>query len=307
MVRGLFTAALAVLALAGCASTVAKILPFGEPVTKERCAAFSMLEFGRRDGREARRPGERFESWQQDCRAFGVKFDRDEYDRGYREGLTEYCSCEKGFAVGVKGGFAELRGQYFMCESAEYAHFHRGVVLGRGFEKDEALVRRVTPVKTEYDDAGIGARAAAQCAALPESQAKIKEARLHIALKVDARRKVSGPSVLAHLEYTNNTAETLRFVNWVLGRGGEPSNDFFKVTRDGKELPYQGKMAKRAAPAADDFVVLKPGESLQDSVDLSRAYAWSLGPGRYELHLETGAQEPGTSRVLRSEDASFSF
>ncbi|MBX3019046.1 MAG: DUF2799 domain-containing protein [Bdellovibrionaceae bacterium] len=307
MKRGILAGLLALSVLTGCASTVAKILPFGEPVTKERCEAFSVHDFGVKDGAEARKRGERFESWQGDCRAFGVKFDRAEYERGYDEGLANYCSCEKGFTVGVKGGFAELRGQYFMCESKQYAHFHRGFAEGKKLDKDETLVRKVNEIKTEYDEKLILERATFVCANLPQTQARQKADRLHIGLTIEARKKISGPSVIAHLEYTNGTKEPVRFVNWVLGRGQAPTNKIFEVTQNGKEVAYTGIMAKRMPPGEADFIVLKPGESLRDSIDLSQAYAWSLSPGRYDLYLETSAQEPGVERRLRSEDASFSF
>lgn len=299
--------ALGVGSLAGCASQVSKFLGFGEPVTQERCASFSMYEFGRKDGTEARRPGEKFESWQQDCRAFGVKFDRAEYDRGYADGLQDYCSCEKGFTAGVKGGFAELRGQYFMCGQADYANFRRGHELGRKLEKDPELVRVITVAKTEYDEAAIARRATAACAALPEVQAQSKEGRLHIALKIESQYKIAGPQVIARLVYTNHTAQPVRFVNWVVGRGKAPSNAHFTVSEDGREIVYQGMMAKRVAPTEKDFVVLAPGESLADEVDLSESYPWRRGPHRYRVMLKTSARDPRADLELLSEEAVFSF
>lgn len=293
--------------LAGCASTMAKILPIGEPVTKERCVAFSMDEFGQRDGREARRPGEKFESWQQDCKAFGVRFDRAEYDRGYEKGLAQYCSCERGFDMGVRNQFTEIRGQYFMCQRTEYSHFLRGFDVGKKWTKDTELVKVVTPVKTEFNDAKINARAAAECAALPESQARKQEGRLHISLTVKATQKIAGPSVIASLVFKNNTDQNVRFVNWLVSQGGETANSYFRVSQDGRELPYQGMMAKRAAPTDKDFIVLKPGQELKDTADLSKTFAWKTGPGIYNLYFESSAHDPKTERQLRSEDASFSF
>lgn len=158
---------LTIFALAGCASWVAEILPIGQPVTAERCRALNMSEFGLKDGREGRRQGDRYDFWVQDCKAFGVKLDRSLYDEGFKEGIAEYCSCEKGFTAGVKSEFAELRGQYYICSKSDYGDFLRGHQAGSDYNEDSRFMKRISEVKVEYNDEAISAKAAEMCPRIP--------------------------------------------------------------------------------------------------------------------------------------------
>jgi len=51
--------------------------------------------------------------------------------------------------------------------------------------------------------------------------------------------------------------------------------DIFRVSYDGRELPYLGPQVMRAAPLADQYVLLSAGESLTNVVDLSTVYDFS--------------------------------
>ena len=79
---------LSIFLLVGCNSIVTKILPPDfKPVTKERCEALNFYELGKADGLTAQRPGEKFDFWNKDCAQVGFKVSREEYDRGYQEGI----------------------------------------------------------------------------------------------------------------------------------------------------------------------------------------------------------------------------
>jgi len=55
----------------------------------------------------------------------------------------------------------------------------------------------------------------------------------------------------------------------------EMGREMFLVERDGERLPYLGKLIKRAAPQASDYLALDPGEAIEATVDLATAYDFS--------------------------------
>ena len=70
---------------------------------------------------------------------------------------------------------------------------------------------------------------------------------------------------------TNTSNHTVRVPSWEL-----PSQDseakLFQVSRDGQEVAYTGMMAKHGLPAAEDFTILKAGETYRTTIDLSASY-----------------------------------
>ena len=70
---------------------------------------------------------------------------------------------------------------------------------------------------------------------------------------------------------TNTSRHAVRVPKWQL-----PSDfveqKLFQVSRDGKPVQYEGPMIKRGLPTASDFAVLRPGQSVRTTVDLSAAY-----------------------------------
>lgn len=155
LMAGLFTA--------GCASTVSKILPIGEPVTKERCEQIDVKALGFKDAKNGQRPGDKFDFWKKDCAAFGVTLDRALYDQGYQEGMAYYCSCENGFVAGVKEEIAEFKKQFMLCSKADYKHFISGHQMGKKHSKDENLVKKTGLYKKEYNEDAIVDAAKAHC------------------------------------------------------------------------------------------------------------------------------------------------
>ena len=149
--------------LAGCASTMAKIIPIGEPVTKERCEKLDMHQMGFTDGELGQRIGDKYEFWTKDCRSMGVVLNREVYNKGYDEGLHFYCSCQKGFSSGVHGEVIELKGQYLACTKAEYQEFSRGHELGKKYTEDTAMTKKINVNKTDYFEDVILAKAKTEC------------------------------------------------------------------------------------------------------------------------------------------------
>ena len=92
---------------------------------------------------------------------------------------------------------------------------------------------------------------------------------------------------------TNTSNKTVRLPRWQL-----PS-DFieakvFNVTRDGQAVDYEGPMIKRGLPQAADFAILRAGESLRTTIDLSAAYDLSR-TGHYVVSFVSPLQHASTS------------
>ncbi|MET7140792.1 M35 family metallo-endopeptidase [Xanthomonas sp. PPL139] len=100
-----------------------------------------------------------------------------------------------------------------------------------------------------------------------------------------------------------NTGEQVaRVPKWELPLG-DLDNALFQVQRDGKPVDYVGRLVKRAAPRADDMVVLQPGEARQARIDLGQAYDLSRS-GTYSIRLDAplqGAAFADGARMLRAD------
>ncbi|WP_394828404.1 M35 family metallo-endopeptidase [Pendulispora albinea] len=88
---------------------------------------------------------------------------------------------------------------------------------------------------------------------------------------------------------TNRGSRSVRMLAWsTLLEGIEAP--LFDVRRDGEPVPYIGRLYKRAAPVAGDYVVLAPGERLVRTVNLAEAYDLSIS-GNYRVQFR--ADLPG--------------
>ena len=64
-------------------------------------------------------------------------------------------------------------------------------------------------------------------------------------------------------------------------------SDMFHITVGGKRLEYDGVIVKRAPPTAEDYVLIKAGDTKSKTVDLSSAYSISaVGEGTVKLKTE---------------------
>jgi hypothetical protein len=55
------------------------------------------------------------------------------------------------------------------------------------------------------------------------------------------------------------------------------------------EVPYVGRMVKRAAPAADDYIELAPHSAHAHTIDITRSYAFKPGTHTYIIRYEGAA------------------
>ncbi len=98
---------------------------------------------------------------------------------------------------------------------------------------------------------------------------------------------------------TNTTREALSVLRWDLPSASH-DNALFSIERDGVPVAYTGKLVKRGAPTADDYVLMQPGQTLDVQVELSSAYDLSRS-GTYTVAFASSGARDGVS--LRSEPA----
>jgi peptidyl-Lys metalloendopeptidase len=92
---------------------------------------------------------------------------------------------------------------------------------------------------------------------------------------------------------TNTSNHTVRVPHWEL-----PSDfmeaKLFQVSRNGEPVQYEGPMIKRPLPSQSDFKVIRAGETLRTTVDLSGAYDMSKS-GEYVVTLSSPLQHASLS------------
>jgi peptidyl-Lys metalloendopeptidase len=92
---------------------------------------------------------------------------------------------------------------------------------------------------------------------------------------------------------TNTSNHTVRVPHWEL-----PSDfmeaKLFQVSRNGEPVQYEGPMIKRPLPGQADFKVIRAGETLRTTVDLSGVYDMSKS-GEYIVTLSSPLQHASLS------------
>jgi peptidyl-Lys metalloendopeptidase len=115
----------------------------------------------------------------------------------------------------------------------------------------------------------------------PQEEKPVAKTVLDCGLSVAPSLKAGEP-VEVTFQLTNHMAGPALVLNWRTPLEGSRGDDF-AVTRDGKEIAYQGPMVKRADPTADNYVMLSPGGgTVQGKVDLAKVYDLSK-PGTYRI------------------------
>ncbi|HEY1140465.1 MAG TPA: M35 family metallo-endopeptidase [Lysobacter sp.] len=92
---------------------------------------------------------------------------------------------------------------------------------------------------------------------------------------------------------TNTSNHTVRVPKWELPSDFMESK-LFQVSRNGAPVQYEGQMVKRPLPGAADFAMLRAGETLRTTVDLSGAYDMSKS-GEYIVTLSSPLQHASLS------------
>lgn len=108
--------------------------------------------------------------------------------------------------------------------------------------------------------------------ALGGSKAQV-DSRLNADLSAPETVPLCDPVEL-EFRVTNQSDQTLYLLTWYTPLEGILGN-IFRVTHDGQELSYLGPMVMRAAPLAEQYGMLEPGESATAVVDISKVYDFS--------------------------------
>ena len=107
---------------------------------------------------------------------------------------------------------------------------------------------------------------------------------LSVLISADSSSFSATEAVLIHVTISNTGNKTEKVLQWFTP-AEEVEEALFKISRDGAIVNYVGAHYKRPAPTGNDFVNLKPGESLSRTVDLALYYDLTAS-GVYELEYD---------------------
>lgn len=104
--------------------------------------------------------------------------------------------------------------------------------------------------------------------------------------------------VVIQVSFTNTSDAAVTMPQWLFD-ADDVDRSFLKVTRDGSPVTYTAALVKRAAPTADELVVLSPGESRSAKYELSSAFDLGEG-GIYAVSFVGAAQNVMTALARES-------
>ena len=126
------------------------------------------------------------------------------------------------------------------------------------------------------------------CAGSPAGAQAQPDTGLVAALAIDTWHHELTDDITIAFTLTNTGAGSARILRWQTPLAGIEA-DIFAVTVDGEPVPYVGRLIKRAAPEAEDWVELGPGQSVSAAFDLSSAYDMTRR-GEYAVRYRTELQ-----------------
>ncbi len=137
---------------------------------------------------------------------------------------------------------------------------------------------------------GVAAMAISTTAAAGEVTVSVTPERQNLA---------KSDKVVVNVTVTNGTAATQYLLKWQTPFGAIEA-PLFEVMRDGLPARYLGVQVKRPAPAALDYIALKPGASRSIRIELSALYDMGI-TGAYSVRWRAGATQlfsrPGVART----------
>lgn len=113
----------------------------------------------------------------------------------------------------------------------------------------------------------------------------------------------AGEDVPVNVTFHNNTRAPIAIAKWMLDQD-DPDRSFLRVSRNGQPVDYIGAMVKRAAPTADDVVMLNPGQSINVNYELSSSHDLSEG-GVYNVNFATSVKHGLGTNVMPSDTISL--
>ncbi|WP_089726187.1 M35 family metallo-endopeptidase [Candidatus Thiosymbion oneisti] len=80
-------------------------------------------------------------------------------------------------------------------------------------------------------------------------------------------------ALILEFSLTNHGSEPVQVLPWNTPLEEEFKAPIFKVKKSGQAIEYIGRMVKRPAPTADDYITIEPGEVVSAMLDLAEGYA----------------------------------
>ena len=102
-----------------------------------------------------------------------------------------------------------------------------------------------------------------------------------------------GEAIVCHFDITNQDMVDYYLLKWQTPLEGMEA-PYLMISKDGQPLIYCGRVFKRGKPQPGDFVHIKAGETVSNSVDISIGYDLSE-PGVYDIVLDTSLQYQTTA------------
>ncbi|HBL30116.1 MAG TPA: peptidase M35, partial [Acidobacteria bacterium] len=120
--------------------------------------------------------------------------------------------------------------------------------------------------------------------------------------RLDVNKTLLGETddLIATVTVTNDTGKAVFVPKWQMP-SQRLEGDLFEITQNGHRAEYIGRVIKRAAPAASDYVRLAPGASIQGQTELSRHYDL-LDGGEYLIAFRMNLGSELISELRRPSD-----
>ncbi len=112
-------------------------------LSEDQCRQGSWYDIGFRDGLKGYRADYVFQHGEA-CAKYGISVNRQEYTRGYDDGLRQYCIPSNGYMVGLQGG--AYNG---VCKGPEADAFFRMYLKGKQVYEIE---KRLTEINAEMEE-----------------------------------------------------------------------------------------------------------------------------------------------------------
>ncbi len=126
-----------------------------------------------------------------------------------------------------------------------------------------------------------------------------------VSVSISSQKQVRlGQAVNVSFIIKNGTKQPIQFLKWGTPLEGQLTRNSFRVTHQKSELPYQGRLFKRAKPSNKDFITLQPLTSLQANINLSTYYPISR-TGQYSVTYRASYLTDKNNSLIKLKDSNL--
>lgn len=107
----------------------------------------------------------------------------------------------------------------------------------------------------------------------------------------------------------NNTGDEPIFLNKtdICYEQEELTRELYKISADGREIPYIGVLVKRGKATADDFLLLSPGERITTIARLDDVYGFLAGRHTYSIQYSVYHSSPEKTPQLNEFESPITY